>query len=229
MAVHVTYFTAAVAGQPAAARVIERVHRTQALADARAAADGVAAYAGAVDDNADVGGLIDTGTGAVLAWARASAAAARTAAWRQRLHAAWRQYNDSSGLPATARQEWWPRIDGSGEALTATDRWCYIQVALGDLLAVGNLGGLNTVAKREAALAHIEAAVGGLGKTWYGVMSGNDARRGDWRQTSTAAGARIYTDLLTAAWAVRPADGSYILLPAGLIPAGLDPDSPTLR
>lgn len=228
MAAYVAYWDAAPAGQGADARIVASVHRDQAGANAAGLAAGVAAYAGAVADEVDVGALIDSGTGAVLAWAEPAAADARAAAWRLRLHDAWRAYLDSDGRPATARQEWWPQIAGSRDALTATDRWAYSQIALGDVIAGGGVATLDTTAKREAAVAHIEQAIATLGLTWYGVMQASAAKRRDWSGGSVAAAARIYSDLFTAQYAVRAADGTWTQL-GSRIPAGFRPDSPTLR
>ena len=217
MAAFVVYWDAAPAGQDADARVVAAVYRSQALANAAA---------GAVADEVDVGSLIHSGTGVVLAWAAPTAAAARLAAWRLRLHLAWRAYVD--GRPATARQDWWPEIAGSRDALTATDRWAYAQTALGDVVASGGVAALNTTAKRETAIAHIEQALSTLGRTWYGVMAADPTKRHDWRTGSVAANARIYSDLFTANYAIRAADGTWTQLTAR-VPAGLQPDSETLR
>ena len=93
MAAYVTYTTAAVAGLDATRRVVERVHRTQAAADARATATaGVSAYQGAVSDDVDVGWwLAVSGDGAGIVSAVAPALAADTARRRaaaRQLHAA---------------------------------------------------------------------------------------------------------------------------------------------
>lgn len=228
MAAYVAYFDGAPPGQGADARIVASVHRSQALANAAGGAAGVSAHAGAVADEVDVGSLIDSGTGAVLAWADPAAAAAQAAAWRLRLHRAWRAYVDGSGRPATARQDWWPEIAGDRAALTATDRWAYSQIALGDVIAGGGVAALGTTALREAAIAHIETAISTLGRVWYGVMRGDAAKRGDWSAGSVAANARIYSDLFTAGYAVRAADGAWTQL-AARVPAGFQPDSETLR
>ena len=226
MAAFVTYFDGAPDGQGADARVVAGVHRTQALANAAGGTAGVTAYDGAVADEVDVGSLINSGTGVVLAWAAPNANAARVAAWRLRLHRAWRAY--VAGPSATARQDWWPEIAGSRAALTATDRWAYAQIALGDVIASGGVATLNTSAKREAAVAHIEDAIAKLGRTWYGVMLVSQPKRTDWSGGSVAANRRIYSDLFTADYAIRAADGTWTQLTAR-VPAGLQPDSETLR
>ena len=81
MAAYVTYTTAAVAGLDATRRVVERVHRTQAAADARAVAlAGVTAHRGAVSDEVDVGWWITiAGAGAGTVSGVAPALAADTA------------------------------------------------------------------------------------------------------------------------------------------------------
>lgn len=237
---YVTYFHGRPPGLPAAStwRRVARTYATQAEADARAgeALQSETNYTGAVSDDVDSGWWIQTGgptAGTVAAKLPANAipaADARTASWRLRLHRAWRAYCDGAAHPGTARQDWWVRVGGSDDALTATDRWAFSQIALGDLLAQGNLGALNTVAKREAALAHVETAVSTLGAAWYGVMTGNQARRDDWRTGAVADGARIYSDLFTAGLAIRQADGAWTAMPAtARIAAGFNPDSPTLR
>ena len=228
MAAYVTYWDGAVAGQGADARVVAAVHATQALADAAGRAADVSAYVGAVADEVDVGSLVHSGTGVVLAWAADAADARQLEAWRMRLHRAWRAYVDGAGRPATARQDWWPEISGSRVALTATDRWAYSQIALGDVIAAGGVAALATTAQREAAIAHIETAVTTLGRVWYGVMQGDLRKRTDWSGGSVAANARIYTDLFTVGYATRAADGAWTQLTAR-IPAGLQPDSETLR
>ena len=92
MAAYVTY-TAAIAGLDATRRVVERIHRTQAAADARAGVlAGVTAYQGAVSDEVDVGWWITisgagVGTVSVVAPALAAVVARRRAAAR-RLHVA---------------------------------------------------------------------------------------------------------------------------------------------
>lgn len=232
-----TYWTSRPAGLAAASTVrrIATVHETQALANARAAAEAAeTAYVGAVSDDADPGWwLVASGAGAGAATATLPADAlpaggADLAAWRRRLHAAWRLYCDSAGNPATARQGWWSRIAGDDQALVATDRWAYAQIALGDVIASGGVAALATTAQREAVIAHLETSVATLGRVWYGVMSGDARLRGDWAGGSVAAGVRLYSDLVTAQYAVRNADGTWTQLGARM-PAGFQPDSETLR
>ena len=159
-----------------------------------------------------------------------TAEAKLTADLRLRLHDAWRAFCDSAGRPATARQDWWRRIDGHDRPLRAVDRWAYLQIALGDLLAAGDLGALNTAAKREAAVGRIAAAVSTRGRAMHGVASADRAKRDAWYDANPAAGQRIGTDLFTAALADRAPDGTLIQLPAAAtVAAGLNPDSPTLR
>ena len=243
----VTYWTARPAGLAAASTVrrIATVHETQALANARAAAAGrvlidnvdspaETAYVGAVSDDADPGWwLVASGAGAGAATATPPADAlpaggAELAAWRRRLHAAWRLYCDSAGHPATARQGWWSRIAGSDQALVATDRWAYSQIALGDVIASGGVAALGTAVLREAAVAHVETAISTLGRFWYGVMAGNATKRGEWAGGSVAAGARLYTDLFSSVYAIRTADGTWTQLGARM-PAGFQPDTEILR
>ena len=230
MSAWVTYLDAPPAGEGAAVRRIERVHRSQADADSRAAATaGVSAYAGDVGDGADVDALLDTSTGRLVAPTRPSAAAALTAAWRARLHAAWRTYVDPSR--PTSRQEWWPVFSGAAgtAALQATDVWAWHQIALGDAIAARVYGAGATDAARETAIAHIVAVLSTLGETWYRVMLGDATARGEWSASSTAAAARIYSDLIAGdTLATRPPDGTWTQL-TGRIPGGLKPDSPTLR
>ena len=232
-----TYWTAR-PGELAAATAVRRVatvHETQALANARAAAEaGETAYAGAVSDDADPGWwLVASGPGAGTATATPPADAlpaggAALAAWRRRLHAAWRRYCDGARNPSSARQDWWPRISGGDQALVATDRWAYSQIALGDVIASGGVAALGTAALREAAVAHVETAIGSLGRIWYGVMEADSAKRGRWAGGSVAANAVIYSDLFSPAWAIRAADGTWTALGAS-VPAGFQPDSETLR
>lgn len=231
MSAYVTYLDAAVAGEPGTVRRIERVHPTQAAATARAAAvTGVSAYAGDAGDAADVGGLIDTATGRLADPTRSAAAAALTAAWRARLHAAWRIWVDPTR--PSSRQAWWPEFSAAAgaAALKATDRWAWHQIALGDAIASRAYGaGTVTDTARETAIAHVETVLSTLGETWYRVMLGDATARGEWSTTSTAAAARIYSDLITGdTLAVRPPDGAWTQLTAR-IPAGLRPDSPALR
>lgn len=92
MAAYVTY-TAAIPGLDVNRRIVERVHRTQAAADARAVAlAGVTAHQGAVSDEVDVGWWITiagAGAGAVSDVAPALAAVvARRRAAARRVHVA---------------------------------------------------------------------------------------------------------------------------------------------
>ena len=233
---YVTYWHTRPPGLPAAStlRRVATVWATQAEADAQATAQPLeTAINVAVSDDVDVGWWIETAAGASLGTATAAlpdaaipAADALAAAWRRRLHAAWRAY--AAGDPATARQDWWPRISGSDAALVATDRWAYSQIALGDVIAGGGVAALATTAQREAAIRHVESAIATLGRTWYGVMVADATKRGDWSGGSVAAGRVIYSDLFTPAYAVRAADGAWTALTAR-VPAGFEPDSPTLR
>lgn len=227
MAVYVSYVDSAPGGQAAAARVIERVHRSQALANARGAVPGVTAHVGGVDDDADVGDLLDTSNGTLVAWVAPAPDAAQQAAWRLRLHDAWRAWHDASGRPATAWQNWWASVHDA-TATTAVDRWAYSQIALGDVIAGGGVAALVTTVQRAAAIAHIARAVSQRGREWHAIVAADGAKRLAWSGGSVAAGQRIATDLLDAAWAARDADGTRRVT-AATVPAGLTPDTPTLR
>lgn len=233
----VTYWTARPAALAATSGVrrIATVHATQALANARALAQAdETAYVGAVSDDVDPGWwLVASGAGAGAATATPPADAlpaggADLADWRRRLHAAWRLYCDGARNPASARQDWWPRISGSDQALVATDRWAYSQIALGDVIASGGVAALGTAVLREAAVAHVETAISTLGRIWYGVMASDAAKRGRWARGSVAARAVIYSDLFSPAWAIRAADGTWTAVGAS-VPDGFEPDSETLR
>ena len=233
---YVTYYHARPAGLPAAStlRRVAAVFATAPEAAARAAANVVETnVAVPVSDDVDVGWWIQTAAGATLGAVSAalpegtvSAAAARTAAWRRRLHDAWRAY--VAGDPSSARQDWWPRVSGSAQALVATDRWAFSQIALGDVIAGGGVATLNSTPLREGAVAHIETAISTLGRTWYRVMVADADKRGDWAGGSVAANSRIYSDLFSNVYALRAADGTWTQL-AARVPAGFEPDSPTLR
>lgn len=232
---YVTYWHGRQTMLPAAStlRVVAAVFATQAEADARAGAETFETnFTGAVSDDVDVGWWLETAGGsrgtvtAALPADAIPAADADAAAWRLRLHLAWRAY--VAGNPATARQDWWPRIVGSDDALIATDRWAYAQIALGDVIAGGGVAALGTRVLREAAISHVETAISTLGRTWYAVMRSNANRRADWSGGSVAANARLYSDLFSNAYAIRAADGTWTQLSARM-PAGFQPDSRTLR
>ena len=161
--------------------------------------------------------------------------AQRTVDWKYRLYNAFQVYNDPS-IP-TSRQDWWPSKSGvtGTDALIATDRWAYAQVALGDLIAdrsYGNSGTSEVV--RETAIAHICNVLETLGRVWYGVMLGPTSTRGVWKGWSIADGSLIYSDIIVRdTIATRSPDGSFTAMGATASDAGIATgfkvDSPTLR
>ena len=174
MAAYVTYTDAALDGQAATTRVVERVFASQAAADTRAGeVGGVSAYRGAVPDVVDVGDLISTATGALVAASAPTEAEALTAAWRERLHAAWRQYAAGGPHPATGRQGWWASMPDGVAASTAVDRRMFAQVALGDLIASGAYAPSVGAAIRATALEHIESVLLGDGAAMYAPRAGH--------------------------------------------------------
>ena len=228
--VFVVYDTAAVTG---GWHRIESVHQTQAAANAHAAAGaGVTAYAGAIAeteaDGIDVDDLINASNGNVSPLDDVVTAAARnTAEWKARLADAWSQYN---GREPSARQDWWVRIGGVDAALTATDRWAYHAIALGDLIADGSWPTVDNA--RAGAIEHIATVIATLGATWYGVVSGSGkaTERGQYAGQSCDDGAAIYTDLIIdARCGTRAPDAAWTPMPGAVIAAGFRPDTPTLR
>lgn len=176
----------------------------------------------------------DVGVISTFTQSESDANAARTVNWKYRLYEAFQTYNDSS-LP-TSRQDWWPSKSGATgvDALIATDRWAYAQVALGDLIAdrvYGNSG--TSEAVRGTAIAHISTVLETLGRTWYGVMLGGTTR-GVWKASSVEDGSLIYSDIIVRdTIATRSPDGSFTPMApdasrAG-IPTGFKVDTPTLR
>ena len=157
--------------------------------------------------------------------------AGRTVDWKYRLYKAFQTYNDSS-LP-TSRQDWWPSKSGPDgvDALKATDRWAYAQVALGDLIAdraYGNSG--TSEAVRGTAVDHICTVLETLGRTWYQVMLNDSDKRLSWRDGSINDRALIYSDVIVAdTLATRVADGSFTRMSSARIVNGFKPDTPTLR
>ena len=231
MAAYVTYADVAVDGQAANVRAIERVHRTQAAADTRAGeVGGVSAHRGAVSDAADVGDLFDTASGALVAPAAPAEAAALTAAWRERLHAAWRQYAAGGPHPATGRQGWWSSMPSGAAAATAVDRRMFHQAALGDLVASGTYGAGVGASIRTAALERIESTLLGDGAAMYARVQATPALRNSWAAAPVAAGGALHSDVVVAGTLlVRDPDGAYTAIAGAAIPAGFNPDSTTLR
>lgn len=160
--------------------------------------------------------------------------AQRTVDWKYRLYEAFQTYNDPS-IP-TSRQDWWPSKSGitGTDALIATDRWAYAQVALGDLIADRSYGNVGTSeAVRETAIAHICNVLETLGRVWYGVMLGASTRN-LWKASSIEDGSLIYSDIIVVdTIATRGPDGSFTPMgPADStadIATGFKVDSPTLR
>ena len=157
--------------------------------------------------------------------------AQRTTDWKYRLYNAFQVYNDSA--LTTSRQDWWPSMSGTNgtQALIATDKWAYQQIALGDLIADRTYGaGTTTEAIRETAIAHIVNIISTLGKTWYGVMLGNSGPRGSWAGSNLNDGGLIYSDIITASTlaAISP-NGAFTPLSGATIPTGFKVDTPTLR
>lgn len=231
MAAYVTYTDAALDGQAATTRVVERVHQTQAAADTRAGeVSGVSAHRGAVSDAVDVGDLISTATGALVAAAAPTEAAALTAAWRERLHAAWRQYAAGGPHPATGRQGWWASMPDGVAATTAVDRRMFAQVALGDLIASRAYAPGVGAAIRATALEHIESVLLGDGAAMYVRVQATPALRAAWSGTALAAGSALYSDVIVGGTLLtRTADGAHTAIAGATIPAGFNPDSSTLR
>ena len=231
MTAYVTYTDTAPGGQGANVRVVERVHGTQGAADTRAGeVGGVSAYPGAVSDAADVGDLLDTGTGVLVEPAALAEAAASTAAWRERLHAAWRQYAAGGPHPATGRQGWWSSMPNGVAATTAVDRRMLQQAALGDLIASGAYAAGVGAAIRTAALEHIESILLGDGAAMYARVQAAAGLRASWSAAPVAAGGALHSDVVAAGTLlVRAADGAYRAIAGAAIPAGFNPDSSSLR
>ncbi len=231
MAAYVTYADVAIGGQGADVRVVERVHGTQGAADTRAGdVTGVSAYPGAVSDAADVGDLIDTGTGAIVEPAARSEAVAFAATWRERLHAAWRQYAAGGPHPASGRQGWWSSMPNGSTATTAVDRRMFHQAALGDVVASSAYAAGVEAAIRTAALERIESTLLGDGAAMYARVQAAGGIRASWSAAPVAAGGALHSDVVVAGTLlVRAADGAYRPIAGAAIPAGFNPDSSTLR
>ena len=231
MAAYVTYTDAALDGQAATTRVVERVFASQAAADTRAGeVGGVSAHQGAVSDAVDVGDLISTATGALVAAAAPTEAAALTAAWRERLHAAWRQYAAGGPHPATGRQGWWASMPDGVAATTAVDRRMFAQVALGDLIASGAYAPSVGAAIRATALEHIESVLLGDGAAMYARVQASASLRQSWSAAPVAAGSALASDVIVGGTLLtRTADGAHTAIAGAAVPAGFNPDSSTLR
>lgn len=209
-------------------------YRTQSAADTAAAAStALTAYQGDISTELQVGQAIDPATGRAAAETRLSAADRLTADWRYRLHRAWQHYCDPAH--PTARQDWWSEVASdaavSQAAVTATTRWAYHQIALGDLIAARTWASSATDAAREMIIRHIVGTIVSLARTWYGVMVADQTKRGQWGGSSTADGAALYSDIVTSAIALTPRtpDGVWRAMIGATIPAGFQPDTPTLR
>lgn len=146
-----------------------------------------------------------------------------------RLHNAYNAYHTG-----VRRQGWTSLGDSaSNDALLATDRWVYTQVALGDLIARSEWISARTQVVRDAAIDRIVEWVGNNGYTWYSVMLDNMGSRDNWKATGVAGGSSlIYTDLLVGvgsnAGDLRTVDGTWNATTA-VINTNFDPEEATLR
>lgn len=132
------------------------------------------------------------------------------------------------------RKQGWTSLSGAeAAALTATDRWVYHQIALGDRIVRAELMTSNTQAERDAAFEQINIWITIHGYTWYKVMLGDSTKRTLWSVGSTIGGAAIYTDLLEWTGAntgnVRTPDGTFNVYTSGTIHTNFDPEVITLR
>ena len=237
MSLYVTHFTAAPPGLPSgsALRPVARVFLTQAEATAAGAADGETAWHRSVSDDVRPGWWLVTGAGAgagnvsaALPAGTLSADADRIAAMRARLHQGWLD---------RARRDWWPSMRSGANAsrpLRALDRWGYHLVAHGDLIASGAWPGTAlSLDDRDDRVDHLVARLA-AGEIWYNVMVSQEAQSGGgnsalWAAVSVADSAIIYDDSITTAGARRDMDGTFPAMPGATIPAGFNPDTPTLR
>lgn len=143
------------------------------------------------------------------------------------LHDAYVTYNRD-----IRKQMWVSLSDGVANALTATDRWIYHQVALGDRIVRSEWLGARTQTVRDAAVDQIVRWVRTKGYVWYSVMLGDATKRNNWATGGTGASETLYTDLLVASGAnagdVRTPDGSWNAV-ALAIHANFNPELPSLR
>ena len=214
-------------------RIIRRVQDSQTAIDALAAADAaLTAHTGGFADTTllDVGWYFGTDNQptavlpAALLWAEEQKALKRSVAQ------AFRTYEH--GQAPGSRQASWPNRAAdqtiAQDALLATDRWVLHQVGIADRIIDRVLFAPLTTTQAAALVEHINTVLSTLGEVWYGVMKANAAPRNNWKGVSIAANAVLYSDILTTLGAARSPDGSFTALPA-LMPAGLVPDSDTLR
>ena len=85
-----------------------------------------------------------------------------------------------------------------------------------------------TTAQAATLVEHINTVISTLGEVWYVVMKANTGPRTSWKGVSIAANTILYTDIVTTTGVARSPDGSFTAV-LGLMPAGLVPDSDTLR
>ena len=214
-------------------RIIRRIRDSQTAIDALAAADAaLTAHTGGFADTTlvDVGWYFGTDNRptavlpAALLWAEEQKALKRSVAQ------AFRTYEH--GQAPGSRQASWPNRAADHaiavDALLATDRWVLHQVGSADQIIERVLFPTLTTTQAAALVEHINEVIRTLGEVWYGVMKANAAPRNNWKSVSIAASAVLYSDILTTLGAARSPDGSFTGLPA-LMPAGLVPDSDTLR
>ena len=130
-------------------------------------------------------------------------------------------------------------IDQDDLPLKATDRWAFVQIALGDRLARGEWPlppNTFTDVQRRAAIDHIITVITSLGYVWYEVMRiGNQGSlHGDaasWADTQgIGSNAAIYSDIITAAGMPFGPDGGFQgrVIPGATIRPGFDIESTTL-
>lgn len=214
-------------------RIIRRIRDSQTAIDALAAADAaLTAHTGGFADTTlvDVGWYLGTNNlptavlPAALLWAEEQKALKRSVAQ------AFRTYEH--GQAPGSRQASWPNRAAdqtiAQDALLATDRWVLHQVGIADRIIDRVLFAALTTAQAAALVEHINTILRTLGEVWYGEMKANAAPRNNWKAVSIAASAVLYSDIVTTLGAARSPDGSFTALPA-LMPAGLVPDSDTLR
>ena len=132
------------------------------------------------------------------------------------------------------RRQSWGSLQASGttryDALVATDRWVYHQIAIGYRIAEGDAPFSATTDEQKITLVdHIADIIVRLGYTWYKVMrDGTTTLRASWAATSVADGATLYSDIVTTAGATRAPDGSYTTIAGGTIPASFSPEVSSL-
>lgn len=208
------------------ARLVKGVFRTQAEANTAASGDAsLTAYTGSVNDSVEPGRFVNS-AGSLLSSVPAAVRDARTAIEDDdRLHLAFLAFIDDFPF-------WRESVASDFTAVrTASIRWAWHQVALGDAIADKSYLGSLSTDDRASAVEHIAKALEDNDGLAFRIFAGSSTPRRNWStvgvESRSGSLVNIHTDLFAGSTAQNQT-GAFTRTTA-TIPLKFDPSYPTLR